>query len=684
MRMLELTSNRLTVLCQWLAITLLLMAAAGCHKEEFEYLNGDTVGQPCALPDGAFEISPFDQTLDMAVWGCDSTATPAPVSSVRVTSPEADFLMPIGTQHLYVEQNDDRQWRTATVTVTRADGTQQEITLAQPPASRAASEDIHRSFLRHYAVGYSYEAVGGEYCNLNYVRCQLLNRMVVDEVEKETLLPLIVVEPINVTKASSHVYRSFVDYAQNTNFMASAKGEILFAFKGDANLKLHAFEDGSIETYILHDERVLPMARYSLQADNVANLVQEYPNMLTSSFRRVLKELAETSVGDWRAIDEFLETYGTHVVIDAELGARLDLDVQVETHKFHQEINEDVLAEVAIATMFNAHFSESKEESYWEVLRNCKCRMEVIGGDLNILDNIIGMTTFSNDDIHISPEDLSRWMNSVYYNDNDLENSNVEMTNMMVAPIWDLVGDKALKERIKARVYSNSNTMQKLLGNRNFINVKIPYSTTKYECRVGNKKYTFNNPDVTDIIASGRHVATICLETVPPIAGNTKVRVVYPIYEGHVKLANGLCVHNGHVYRVEWSKNKVAVEDLGEKYSESFDGNIYMNSGVLSTLAAPYTDYQDGHPVVGVERPGGIGIDGSLQGSPVRVVKHFNHFYLNKKDKYDNIPNWSYVTELPPEAANYPDYFDNTTWKNRMRRDDGYVYIYNTTEIGYE
>lgn len=680
--MIEPNRHHRSILHGWTALIVFLVVASGCHKDELEYLTDGTVRQQ-QLPDGAITISPLDQALDMAVWGSDSTTELAPVINVSVTSPEADFVMPIGTQHLYVEQNDDRQWRTATVSVTRADGTQQRLTLAQPPATRATEQDIHRSFLRHHAVGYSYDAVGGEYCNLNYVRCQLLNRAVIDDIERTNSFSLINVERISEMRIKHEVYKSFVDYVQNSNFSANAKGQILLAFNAEVDAKLHVFEEGNIETYILHDERVLPKARYTLLIDNITELIKDYPNLLTSSFRKALRQLAAKPVNDWRSVDEFLETYGTHMVIDAELGARLDLDVQIETHKFNQLRGDSLLADASLAKLIEVHFSQNRQDVVYEEMRNCKCKLDIIGGDMSILDDVIGTTTFASKDINISDEELDRWMLSVYFDDNDLINSNVELTNMRVVPIWELVEDETLKERIMARVYSNAAAMQKLLGNRNFINVTIPYSTRKYVCRVGDRKYTFTDPDVTDVIVAGRHVATICLEPVPDITEKEKVRVIYPIYEGHVKLSKGLCVYNGKSYTVDWSENRLVVEELGA-IASNYDGNIYLNYGNLSTSPTPYADYTTGHLVAGLERPGGIGIDGSLKGTPVRVVKYFNHFYLKDKNNYDNLPNWTYVTTLPDEAYRYPEYFDNNTWKDRMRRDDGYLYIYNTTEIGYE
>ena len=660
----------------------------GCRDMEDEgILSTSADGQE--LPEGAIRLSPFDQTLDVQALldgeqVSDGLNAGAVIAGLEVTSPEADFLMPLDSGRIYVEQNDDRQWRTADIDVRLADGSRRLLTLAQPPATRASAAQSRRNFYRHHGVGYSYEAVGGEYCNMNYVRCQLLNRAIIDQLEKEVLDPIITLEYINETRVEHSVSTSFVDYVQNSNFSAEASMNLIVVFSGDITAACSSFEEGNIETYIMHDARVFPTARYTLEPGNIASYVDRYPNVLTSSFRKAVKALARTSASDWQAVDKFLEVWGTHMVYEVELGASLSLDVQVETHKFQLNEKLEAMAAAQLATLFDAHFSLDQSKRNYEVLRDCKCRLDVVGGDMTILDEIIGMTTFSNEDIDISMQDLDDWTNSIYFDDDDLEHSNVEMTAMHVVPIWELISDEQVAARVESRVEANAVTMQKLLGNRNFINVKIPYSQTKYVCRIGNQKYSINNPDVTDVIAAGRHVATICLETVPAISEKEKVRVVYPIYEGRVKQSSGLCVYNNNVYKVSWLNGQLTVMKAEADVLKHFDGNIYMTGGALSVEHSDVVTYLEGHPIMGCERPGGIGVDGSLAGKPVRVVKHFNHFYLKDKERYDNLPNWSWSTQQPHEAADFPDYFDATTWKDRMVRNDDYIYVWNTTEIGYE
>ena len=634
-------------------------------------LNGEAVSMPDA--EGQTDeivLDAFGHTFTLPV------SNSASIEDVVVT--EGDFLFPVGKGALYVEQNDDAEYRTAHIVTYMADGSEQHYTLNQPPVSRASSSSMHRSFYRHHALGYSYDALGGDYCDLSSVRCQVLNRAVIDYVNSLEIGNFVVVNYEHQMYANSEVYTSLVDYLQHTNFYASGEAKIMM-YTGEAISSCSIFEDGVIDTYILHDERIFPCATYSLDIDDIVSVIKKYPHLLTSSFRTALAKLSTTDVNDWKSIDDFIAIYGTHVVYATELGARIDVDIQVETKKFEQKFEEKAISENAIATLFKTENSSDSEKKNYKILRDCRCKIDVLGGDLSKLDAAMGMSAFSNENTTSSMFD--EWMNSIYFNDNDLENSNAELINMEVLPIWELITDSTLAKRVEARVMSDAAIMQHLLGNRNLLNARFPYPMKSVTCRIGNDKRTFNNPAVVDVIVAGRHVATICTEYVPEITVEEKVQVVYPIYEGRVKLTDGYCIYKGTAYEVDWRHNQFTVTNLGKVES---DGNLYLSCGALSATSYENLTYQEGHPILGCERPGGIGVDGKLAGEMVKVEKHFGHFYLQgNTKKYTNLPGWDYSTANPAEAENYSDYFESG-YKNRMIRRDDYIYIYNTTEIGYE
>ena len=652
-------------------ISFVALVLTACHDTDLtQGLSDSDLAATCDVV-----IDGLDQTVALPLAGTGSV--------VDVEVEEGDFLTALPGGRLYAEQNDDGQWRQGTIRVQLSDGSSRRFTLGQRATTRAEVQSL-KSFYRHHALGYSYDAVYGNYCDLKYVRCQVLNRAVIEAVDTQEVNGIFNEEYMNDAYFSSSVSTSVVDYVQNCNFVAGADAKIALIAGGTVKGFCHIFEDGTEDNYILHDERELPRARYSLQIGDLQSLVQKYPSLLTSSFRKAIEKLAATSVDDWKAVDDFINIYGTHVVNAATLGARLAVDVQVKTNKFDTRESDSLMAEAAIATLFKlSHTSESQTKNY-QILRNCKCHVEAIGGDVSRLDKLVSRTFFSNEDLDSTM--LTTWEESVRFDGDDIANSNVEMMAMEVWPIWELVPDKSVADRLQARIQADAAIMLQLLGNRNFLNARFPYPISSVTCRIGNQRnQKFDNPAVTDVIVDGRHVATVCREIVPAISKTEYVQVAYPIYEGRVKLTDGLCVYDGKTYSVDWRNDHFKVNEV--QGLTTSDGYMYLTGGVLSTSSFDEVDYQTGHLVLGCERPGGISINGSLAGQMVKVLKHFGHFYLvDDKNYYGNLPNWSYVTSAPAEASDedYKNYFQTGVWQNRMVRDHSYVYIFNTTELGYE
>ena len=649
-------------------VTLLLTA---CQDIDLtQRISEDDLAAACDVM-----IDGLDQTVALPLEGKGSV--------VDIEVEDGDFLTALPGGRLYAEQNDDGQMRQGTIHVQFSDGSTRRLTLGQRAATRAEVQS-QKSFYRHHALGYSYDAVNGNYCDLKYVRCQVLNRAIIEAVDTLEVNGIFNEEYLHDTNFSSSVSTSVVDYVQNCNFVAGADAKIALILGGEVKGFCHIFEDGTEDNYILHDERELQRARYTLQIGDLQELVRKYPTLLTSSFRKAIEKLAATSVDDWKAVDDFINIYGTHVVNAATLGARLTVDVQVKANKFDTKEADSLMADATIATLFKMDYTSSSQNKNYQILRNCKCHVEAIGGDVSALDKLVSRTFFSNEDLDSVM--LTSWEESVRFDGEDIANSNVEMTAMEVWPIWELVPDKSVADRLQARIQADAAIMLQLLGNRNFLNAKFPYPISSVTCRIGNQRnQKFDNPDVTDVIVDGRHVATVCREMVPAISKTEYVQVAYPIYEGRVKLTNGLCVHGGKTYSVDWRNDHFKVNEVDGLTTG--DGNMYLTGGVLSTSSFDQVDYQTGHLVLGCERPGGIAINGSLAGEMVKVQKHFGHFYLvDDYNNYGNLPNWSYVTSAPAEASevDYRNYFPQGEWQNRMVRDASYVYIFNTTELGYE
>lgn len=604
-------------------------------------------------------------------------ALPAQLHTSSIEIKDAPFMTITKDGHLYCEQNDGNETRKGEIIVHTQEGGIHSLVYSQSPVSRSANSAM-RQFYRHHGIGYSYNAVDGEYCNVSDFRCQVLNRAVIDEVQDKTLETLLTVDYGVKLETEAKVYSSVIDYVAEVNFEASASGNFL-CISGTAAKNAAMFEEGTKDQYILHNKLSTINATYSLSYANVKSLAEKYPKLLTSSFRNALEKLGDGN--DAKKLDDFIYTYGTHVVVFASLGASLTLDVQVDTHKFKNRQYEKSLCEASIASLFKSGSSTENFHETNETLKNSKCNIEVVGGDVSIFDPLIGLTKYDNTNVPSSL--VEKWSSSINFDDDDHEKSNVELIDMKVIPICDLIPNQKLADRVQARITGNMSLIIDQLPNRNFVSTSFSAQPTGYSCRIGNEKKTINNPLTTDIIVANRHVATVCKEFVPEIDKNEKVFVAYPIYEGRIKMTNGLCLHNGKAYKVDYRYDNFEVTEL--KYGDSpiSTNTIYMNAGVLSPVKSAGIDYQTAHYILGCERPGGIGIDGSLQGEALPVFKHFGHFYLANKTKYNNLPNWEYMTTAPAESKQYPTYFNGDEYKNRMVRSDNYVYILNPTEIGY-
>jgi hypothetical protein len=587
---------------------------------------------------------------------------------------EGDFITDLGGGELYYEQNDGSSRRKARVRVRYSNGNDSIFQFSQPVFTRAYDSTL-RQFYRHYGIGYSYNAVEGSYCNLSDFRCQILNRAVLDRVLEEQNAEILNVDEINEIVSSNAVYSSVVNYIQSAGFKASGSGTFI-TYSGSATASANIFEDGVDESYIIHDELTNDVVEYTLNYPDLIPYLDQYPALLTSSFRAALDKIDDTN----KSIDDFVNVYGTHVVVFSKLGARMSVDLQVDAKRFEERDSLYTVSEQSLALMFNEVKNTSESERNYQYLKDCNCQFSVTGGDVSIFDNLLDITSFECDSY--TPQMKADWLNSIRFDDNDIANSNVEMVDMRVAPIWYFIPNKQLADRVQARITGNLGLVIETLGNDNLINTSFLAHPKLVSCIIGDQDYYATLPSTVDVIAANRHVATICKERVPDISNTEEVYVAYPIYEGRVKLTDGLCIYNNKVYKVEWSFNRFTVTPVDGEVST--EDKIYMNAGVLSVAPSDQLTYQDSHLILGCERPGGITIDGKLGGEMRAVHKHFGHFYLDNWKEYNNLPGWSYTNTLPKEAENYPDYFKGDTYKNRMVRNDNYVYVWNKTEIRYE
>ncbi len=551
-----------------------------------------------------------------------------------------------------------------------SDETYASSTIEQSPFTRAAKDTLTvADFRRSFGVGFSYDGIYGERCNLRDVHCRVLDLNALRAWEQEASWhgKLFTLSPINEYTIESSLSYSKSQYVQQSLLHADAKAKLML-FNGEVAADIRLWEQGDVNNLYLQAQYTAPGAVLDVYANSVSALITDEgrEDLLTPNFREAVAWLKKHD--DALAIDSFLTCYGSHVVTRARVGGRLTLTMCMEQNEYTEIQDKKVLGEVAINALVDAKTQTSEEQKELLKLDKAECTVEIHGGDLSKIPNDLLHFKFSARPNLSSYVDA--WAKSINFDSQNPLECNLEITDMTVTPIWDFIADEHVANRVRERIEGTAADLNALLGHYNFVNTSFTLPN-RVTCLMGGISTTFNQPPTANIIASGRIVAIVCRERLTlPDRTDAEVQVVYPVYEGSVNLSCGYCTYGGQAYSVRWKGNKCQVDSLGA----AGDGTVWLNLGEPSSTPFSNLSYQQSHVVVGYEWPGAITKQGSIDYSKpyYLVYKQANRFLLRstggneQTGSLDALPNWSYDNSL-----------------RRMVRNNDYKYFWNPNEINY-
>lgn len=558
--------------------------------------------------------------------------------------------------------------------------------------TRTAAEQ--QTMLRSHGVGFSFDAINGERCDVGSVRCQVLNLDAMKDAGAYYC------SYTGKTQIEKNISRSFAEYNHNVNTGAGISGNVLI-YKGSyqkiASIFEHALDTAICFTTEMNENAVKKTINTNIMEDLLEDEPEQY---LSDNFLYAIDKLKKSGEDNVAVVDSFINIFGTHVITSASVGGKLQLDIITDRKAVTTFTMEKEVKEQSLNLFFKKKvesMTDEEQKAATTLLENAEIHLSAVGGDLSKLNTLIANPSFSN--TAATPDAIDEWQESINFDETNPWDSRCEMIDMNVTPIWEFIPDKKVAAIVESRIIATAPTMQELYGNRNFINVEIPMQPGKVSTNFAGTVKTIVNPWVTDVIAAHRHVATICKEWVPEIDPDNSVYVVYPIYENRIQMDAGLCVHNGIPYRVKWIYDRFEVE----KDTANVNTNkVYLTFGYLSSDKTNGADYTKSTLRIGYEWPGSIDINGSITNKQdiCTTRKFLGDFYLDTDKKYTNLPNWTYRTssdENKHYKDTYPELFkkdlpyelsgikinnktglDNLV--NRMVRNSDYVYYINTNE----
>ena len=565
--------------------------------------------------------------------------------------------------------------------------------LSEQPFQWTRAQDVatHATFIRNFGVGYSYNAVKGEFCNWKDIRCQVVDRNYCDFLERTYGGKYYYYEPTSSVNHFSQFRWSQRDYVSQSHMSFREEVDLGF-YNGTRQKEQYVVENGVEESfyYLLREEQL----RYDLQLD-YSSLLNSYrrgvESLLTSSFRDAVNHLMLADPEDIAVVDSFVNVWGTHVIVEAFLGAKLDIELSNYVWRYKDTgYDHELTAEEFLGECEKKEEERQKDGFTW--IEHSKLTINAKGGDQSTLTGLLGDYQFDGK-ATFSTEGIEKWRKSIHYDPNNELASNIEMVDMRVVPIWWFIEyiDEDVADRVHAAIEQDVEMQRKLLGEKNFFSVKFPIRYPEATCQVQTqsgewttltRRDSGNEPQVVNIVSGGRVVATVCKE---PVIENTHIQndstdiwvtdttkvlwVAYPVYEGVVNQLCGVGVdEQKRVFDVQWLNGHRTL-----KRRKAYNGDdavatgkyFYINLGQVDTEADNSVSYAPASAMAYYELSGGIQYDGNYRATPLPVTKEGADFIIRTDDPtLTNIVGFTYDAD-----------------QHIYRRNSNYHYIYNPNEM---
>ena len=235
---------------------------------------------------------------------------------------------------------------------------------------------------------------------------------------------------------------------------------------------------------------------------------------------------------------DIVKYFGTHVVVKASLGGRLNIGTKVNTSKVTKEYDLHAFAKLSYSGIVetSASVEETFKQTWEENKKACETTMTAIGGSAELKHKI---ATSSGDDLR---DNVKEWVADISTNGTGSFISISDGNDLL--PIWELVKNKQRREELKAYIeagkykYAPEKTFDLgVQGHLSNVSELIGDMNSKDYKGSLVKKITIGDEE-------NKTIALLCSEYIPEINEKGRVAVFYPVINGIVKYNLGLFLGN--------------------------------------------------------------------------------------------------------------------------------------------
>lgn len=299
------------------------------------------------------------------------------------------------------------------------------------------------------------------------------------------------------------------------------------------NLQQQNFGHGSLEKAVA--ARVADKgALLDLKQRGILPFTEDYNDRLREIRRNTGSKRA-------RLVTAALVEFGTHVIVQTDLGGRIDYSFTMSKEvgfNSYEEMQKEI--EYTLGRISDDERSGNKRTSS---SKQAEGAIAVKGGSPATRGVLEGDIRGLSPSGQIPPNHLTDWLASITYSDAPERDPSLDVIHFELMPVWDLVPQDMRQDFLDA-------TLQMVQRS----DCQLPDSflgTDIYEMDAGQKDlFDFsgagNDGSLCRILYyGGEPVLEVCSEYVPKIRTDERVTVAYPIYRQHIRMNQGLFIGDG-------------------------------------------------------------------------------------------------------------------------------------------
>lgn len=257
--------------------------------------------------------------------------------------------------------------------------------------------------------------------------------------------------------------------------------------------------------------------------------------LFTFAFKQDLQKVTgQTGAARADALARLLDKYGTHVVVQADYGGKIDYTfTMTKTGSLRYDEELRCQAEFTLGRLPKAEWSD-KQSSVLSSSKQTQGAINITGGSAatrqQLQQDVKGLGAADG----LPPEHLLQWLGSINYSDHPGTDETLDVVHFDIIPLWDLfTGD--LQREVMHAVLSRADLSSCKVSDA-IANIDLYWIDLSKAVQFG----IDDNATLSRIVyVKGVPVLNVCSEYVPMIRADERVNIAYPIYNNKVGLSLG-------------------------------------------------------------------------------------------------------------------------------------------------